>query len=197
MLFPIIAILAGLTSSPAEAGVHVDVTVPGVHIVFDPWSPAYVPAPRPGYVWIPGFFDAWGSWHPGHWRPVEVRPGYVWVDGYWVGPQYIEGYWRPTYRAGYSWIDGYYYRGTWYPGRWATPSEYARHRAYDARDRAEDRADHAEDMRDRREDYYDRMEDRTDRNPYDREDVRDRAEDRTDRAEDSRDRREDSADRRR
>lgn len=202
MMTALLPLLALLAAAPADAGVHVNVSVPGVNIVFDPWSPAYVPPPRAGWEWHPGYWDMWGTWHPGYWTPNEVRPGWIWVSGYWVGPRWVEGYWRPVSRPGYYWHDGYYAHGAWVPGSWVTWVEHERREAaararYDTYDRHEDRADHAEDVRDRREDYYDRLEDRYDRNPGDREDYYDRLEDRTDRAEDARDRREDRSDRRR
>lgn len=54
-----------------------------------PPAPIYeaVPAPRPGYVWAPGFWS-WDdhyrkhAWRQGHW--VAARPGYVYESPRWV-----------------------------------------------------------------------------------------------------------------
>jgi hypothetical protein len=44
-----------------------------------------VPAPRRGYVWVPGYWDWRGhryAWTAGHW--VRERPGYVYYGPHWV-----------------------------------------------------------------------------------------------------------------
>ena len=44
-----------------------------------------VPAPRAGYVWVPGYWDARGHrhvWTRGHW--VRERRGYAWHEPRWV-----------------------------------------------------------------------------------------------------------------
>jgi hypothetical protein len=68
-----------------------------------------------------------GWWVPGHWEPVRAAPptwygtNWVWVPGWWMGPVWIEGYWRPVHRPGWVWVDGYYIddgsyvRGWWEP----------------------------------------------------------------------------------
>ena len=78
--------------SNAAWGVSINVAPPAPRVVA-------VPAPRPGYVWVPGYWD-WRYnrhvWHDGYW--VRSRPGYVyahpeWVqrDGHWV---LMRGGWR-------------------------------------------------------------------------------------------------------
>lgn len=92
---------------------------PVVRVVVDPWGPAYVPAPRDGYVWIPGYV-LHGRYVPGHWEPAYTRPGLVWVPGHWVGRTYVDGYWRPAAQPGMAWVDGWYdERGAWHEGYWA------------------------------------------------------------------------------
>ncbi|MCK6507210.1 hypothetical protein L6R53_28205 [Myxococcota bacterium] len=89
------------------------------------WAQWWVPPPRAGWVWVPGYW-AWGYWHPGYWRPVApppVRAGvtYVYVPGWWQGDLYIEGWWRPVTRSDgeWTWVEGYYLEdGTWVPGHW-------------------------------------------------------------------------------
>jgi hypothetical protein len=68
---------------------------------------------------------AW--WVPGHWEPARSAPpswygtSWVWVPGWWMGPIWVEGYWRPVHRPGWVWADGYYLddgsyvRGWWEP----------------------------------------------------------------------------------
>ncbi len=44
-----------------------------------------VPAPRPGFVWISGYWG-WQThrhyWYPGHWE--SHRPGYLWIGPRWT-----------------------------------------------------------------------------------------------------------------
>lgn len=183
-------------SAPALASVHVEVAVPGIVVAVNPWSPVYVPASRPGWVWVPGYYDSWGGWHTGYWRPAASRVGYTWIDGYWNGAYWVDGYWRHS--------PGYVYRPpAAYHGHVrhvaAAPAPRVHHRTADRvedrHDRAEDRYDKREDRADRAEDRADRAEDRRDQHPNDAEDRADRAEDRGDRAEDRGDRREDGRDR--
>lgn len=55
-----------------------------------------VPAPRPGYAWVGGYWYPRGprwAWHAGYW----ARPPYA--RAYWVAPRYYRhhyyrGYWR-------------------------------------------------------------------------------------------------------
>jgi hypothetical protein len=65
-----------------------------------PTVQAVVPAPGPGYFWVPGYWE-WTSrgwvWVAGHWA-VRPYPQAVWVAPGWVqGPQgwyWQQGYWR-------------------------------------------------------------------------------------------------------
>jgi len=61
-------------SAPAFARVNLNFDV---EVVPPPARVEVVPAPRPGYVWAPGYW-AWEGgrhvWRGGHW--VVVRPGY-------------------------------------------------------------------------------------------------------------------------
>jgi hypothetical protein len=87
---------AALGSAAAPAAARVDFSV---HIGPPPPRVEFVPPPRVGYVWVPGY---WGwyhgrhAWVPGTW--VHARPGYlyappVWArhDGRWV---LYRGHWR-------------------------------------------------------------------------------------------------------
>ncbi len=58
-----------------------------------------VPAPRPGFLWIAGYWGWFGQrhiWYPGHWE--HDRPGFVWVRPTWVahghGWRFERGHWR-------------------------------------------------------------------------------------------------------
>ena len=68
----------------ADVGFYVDVAPP---------APRYevVPAPRAGYVWVPGFWDWRGNhhvWARGHWE--RERSGYHWHPNRW---EQREGRW--------------------------------------------------------------------------------------------------------
>jgi hypothetical protein len=53
------------------------------------------PYPGPGYYWVDGYYDAYGSWFAGYWAaPRYVRPyGYGYGYGY-VAPRSYGGYYR-------------------------------------------------------------------------------------------------------
>lgn len=70
-----------MTATPAQARVHVDVYA---NVAPPPLRAEVVPAPRRGYVWVPGY---WGwshhrhRWHRGHWE--RERRGYHYVPSRW------------------------------------------------------------------------------------------------------------------
>jgi hypothetical protein len=79
--------------SSAAWGVSIDIAPPAPRVVA-------VPAPRPGYIWAPGYWD-WREnrhvWVDGRWiaeRPgyVYAQPGWVQHDGHWVLER---GHWHP------------------------------------------------------------------------------------------------------
>lgn len=133
-------LLAALFGRPAEAGVRVAVSSPGVEIVVSPFSPTYVPAARPGYVWVPGYYDPYGFYVPGTWEPIAHRAGYIWVPGYWIGASYYDGYWRPRLHADDVWVAGYYAGGRYVPARWVPRREVDEARRREAHEREEARA---------------------------------------------------------
>lgn len=77
------AALVGGTALPAAARTQVDFFV---NVAPPPVYREYVPAPRSGYVWVPGYWD-WGRGHR------------VWVAGHWVRPRY--GYYHEPARWHY------------------------------------------------------------------------------------------------
>jgi hypothetical protein len=86
------ATLAGI-SLPAAARAYVDFYV---HLA-PPVAPVeYVPAPRPGHVWVPGYWD-WRynrhHWVKGHW--IRHRPGYRYEPARWVH-RHGRYYYRPA-----------------------------------------------------------------------------------------------------
>jgi YXWGXW repeat-containing protein len=97
-----------------SAFARVDVAV-GVGIGVPPPAPyvEYVPPPRYGYVWAPGYW-AWRHdrhvWVRGHW--VVARPGYYWVPDRWVHSgrywRHERGHW--AHRHGHRHYDRYAYR---------------------------------------------------------------------------------------
>jgi hypothetical protein len=74
-------------------GFYVNVAPPAV-----PYE--VIPAPRPGFVWAPGFWDwRYGRyvWVGGHW--VRHRPGYYYEPVRWLhqgGRYYRAGGWRDS-----------------------------------------------------------------------------------------------------
>lgn len=97
---------------------------------------AWVAPVRPGFVWVAAtavVVTAAASSQqgdpenvtPGYYVPEkpEPEPGYVYVQGFWVGENYIEGYYRLESRPGDTWMwmdgvyleDGTYQWGTWVP----------------------------------------------------------------------------------
>ena len=74
------AIVAPALVMPAAAQINVDINLG------PPPAPRYevVPAPRPGYLWAPGYWRADGrqhAWQEGHWE--QARPGYRYVPDRW------------------------------------------------------------------------------------------------------------------
>jgi hypothetical protein len=87
----------GSVAAPPASAAHVSV---GVGVNFGPPAPIYeaVPAPRPGWVWVNGYWKWNGHryvWRSGYW--VRARPGYRYYPGSWVheGPvwRFHVGYW--------------------------------------------------------------------------------------------------------
>jgi hypothetical protein len=95
--------LAAVLVVPLGAGAQVSVNVqlPGL-VSMAPPAPRYEPepAPRGGYVWVPGRW-AWGgsayAWQAGQWQPA--RPDHAYAPGRWVqadgGWRWVEGGWKP------------------------------------------------------------------------------------------------------
>lgn len=87
------ALLFSLGTAVAEAQIVVRIGPP------PPRPVEIVPAPRPGYYWVPGYHRwdgqryVWAPgayrrpphegarWYPGEWR--GERGGHVWHEGYW------------------------------------------------------------------------------------------------------------------
>lgn len=81
------------------------------------------------WEWIEGYYLEDGTAIPGHWVPSAAGPdGYTWEPGFFDGETWVEGFWRPEYRAGFVWIsswyddDGIYNAGYWEPTE-ASPGE--------------------------------------------------------------------------
>jgi hypothetical protein len=70
-----------MVATPAQARVHVDIYA---NVAPPPLRAEIVPAPRRGYVWVPGY---WGwshhrhHWNRGHW--ARERRGYHYVPSRW------------------------------------------------------------------------------------------------------------------
>ena len=88
----LVAAALGLSMS-AEARSNVD-----FFVSFGPPAAPYeaIPVARPGYVWVPGYYDWRRSryhWVAGHW--VRHRPGYYYEPVRWV-PRHGRYYYRPA-----------------------------------------------------------------------------------------------------
>lgn len=121
---------------PASAQVYLEIAPPAPrHEV--------IPAPRPGHVWQPGYWE----WRDGH---------HVWVRGHWLRER--RGmYWHPS-----RWEvrDGrwFFEPGGWYRERYAYNDYPGRRGPYGDRDRdgipnAYDRDRDGDGVRDRRDEY--------------------------------------------
>ncbi len=101
------ALLSGMAFGPAamaQVSINIAIGVP-------PPAPIYeaVPVARPGYVWMPGYWD-WDdhyrkhAWKKGRWE--RERPGYIYESPRWTqasgGWVLVPGRWdaRPGYRRG-------------------------------------------------------------------------------------------------
>lgn len=85
-----------LVAGTSQAGVSISVNLPGISVNLNDAPPPpreeVIPAPRPGWVWHPGYWNWNGHehvWIGGSW--AKERPGYIWVperweqrDGRWV-----------------------------------------------------------------------------------------------------------------
>ena len=91
-------------STPAVAGVNFNLNI---DIAPPPPQVEVIPAPRPGYVWAPGYWAWQGGrhiWVAGCWVPVHR--GYYWVPDRWVeyrGPRgphwhFEPGHWKREHR---------------------------------------------------------------------------------------------------
>jgi hypothetical protein len=103
----LLAAVAAAAPLGASAQVSVNIHVPGLIAVAPP-APRYevVPAPRAGFVWVPGNWQwqqsAYG-WRAGYWE--RARPDYVYAPGSWVradgGWRWAEPNWRRAERRAY------------------------------------------------------------------------------------------------
>ena len=79
LLASLVTASVGVIPMPASAdtGIYVDIAPP---------APRYevTPAPRAGYIWVPGYWD-WDShrhvWHKGRWE--HERAGYTYMPNRW------------------------------------------------------------------------------------------------------------------
>jgi hypothetical protein len=95
LILPLPALTA--VFSPASAAIAVNLSVgiaPPPLLVY-----AQPPIPRPGYLWMPGYW-AWNG------------TAYYWVPGVWVLPPRAGLLWTPPW---WGWVDGVY---VWHAGYW-------------------------------------------------------------------------------
>ena len=77
-----------------------------------PVQPAYgvgvavrPPMPGPGYIWVDGYYDAYGQFIAGYWA---VPP---YSGAYWIGPGFFGGRWTAGYWGGSRGFAGGGFRG--------------------------------------------------------------------------------------
>jgi hypothetical protein len=96
ILGSLVAVLIGGMSLPSAARTDVDFYV---NVAPPPLRYEIVPAPRIGWIWVPGYWD-WRykrhHWVPGHY--VRHRPGFYYAPAHWAhrGDRYY--YNRPEWR---------------------------------------------------------------------------------------------------
>jgi len=108
-------LVAGGSLFAQHFGVGVAVGAPGYYGAPPPVAAgAYrPPCPGPGYLWINGYYDGYGSWVGGYWS-LPPYAGANWVGPRFYGGQYYAGYWGgpryvgPAYRG---YVGGGYARG--------------------------------------------------------------------------------------
>jgi hypothetical protein len=97
ILGSLVAATLGSTSLPAAARTNVEFFV---NIAPPPVRYEYAPAPRVGFVWVPGSWD-WRYnrhyWVGGHW--IRERPGYYYAPARWVHERGRYSYYRPAWRS--------------------------------------------------------------------------------------------------
>ncbi|HLG45493.1 MAG TPA: YXWGXW repeat-containing protein [Reyranella sp.] len=90
---PALTVPALVTPAAAQASLNISIGTP-------PPAPVYevIPAPRPGYIWAPGYYRYEGTryvWTPGRW--MAERPGYHWTNDRWEhgahGWYHVPGRW--------------------------------------------------------------------------------------------------------
>ena len=100
----LVAVGLGSVALPAAARTNIDFFV---NIGPPPVYHEYVPAHRPGFVWVPGVWE-WRRghyhWVGGHW--VRHRPGYVYAPPYWYERDGRHHYRRGAWRHGDADHDG-------------------------------------------------------------------------------------------
>lgn len=118
-ILPALMLFTILASSPAYAGVDLDVSID----LFSPPPVAIAPPPLPVYVVPPSPAEEY-AWQPGNWRWDGYE--YFWVPGTWVAAPTQNVLWTPGYWGwngyAYGWHEGYwgphvgYYGGINYGG---------------------------------------------------------------------------------
>jgi hypothetical protein len=71
------------------------------------------PCPGPGYIWIDGYYDAYGNWFDGYWA-LPPYEGAYWIAPRFYGGRFVAGYWGGS--RGYRRYDDHFDRGRAYYG---------------------------------------------------------------------------------
>jgi hypothetical protein len=113
-LMTLLLVAGGSIFAQTRFSIGVYVGAPGYY----PPAPAPVvvtayrpPCPGPGYVWVDGYYDAYGAWYNGYW----ALPPYA--GAYWVAPRYYGGRFYAGYWGGARRLDRDDFRG-WRDHEW-------------------------------------------------------------------------------
>jgi hypothetical protein len=96
-----ILMTGGSLFAQSRFSVGIGVGLPGYYA--PPPVVAYRPPyPGPGYYWVDGYYNPYGSWIAGYWAPPAYGYGYGYVaPRYYSAPRYYGSYYRGYYGGGY------------------------------------------------------------------------------------------------
>ena len=107
--------VAGSAFAAPHISIGVGIGTPGYYAPAPvPYVAARPPMPGPGYIWIDGYYDAYGQFVPGYWS-MPPYAGAYWVTPRYYGGRYYSGYWNGPRGYGYGYRgydrDDFRYRG--------------------------------------------------------------------------------------
>ena len=101
----------GSLFADSRFSIGIGIGTPGYYYAPPPPVIAYRPPfPGPGYNWVDGYYNPYGSWVAGYWAPPAYGYGYAAprryvAPRYYAAPRYYGGYAR-GFRDGRDWDRG-------------------------------------------------------------------------------------------